>query len=65
MMVIDNKYEIGDHVYLKHDQDQLLRVIIAVIAYKSGELMYKLACASNYSEHYDFEISREKNLVNA
>lgn len=63
MIVIDNKYEIGDIVYLKTDADQLARIVTSIQVFKVGELIYKLACGINESPHYDFEISKEPDLV--
>jgi hypothetical protein len=61
MMVIDNKYEIGEDVYLKTDLDQQLRIVTAIHVHPSGQIIYVLAYGTMASEHYDFEISREVN----
>lgn len=61
-MVIDNEYEIGDLVYLKTDAEQLPRIIISIYVYKNGELLYKTASGTQTSEHYSFELSKEKEL---
>lgn len=63
MMVIENKYEIGDTVYLLTDSEQLKRIVLAITVYKAGELMYKLINGTVVSEHYDFEMSSEKDFV--
>ena len=60
-MVIENKYEIGQTVYLITDEDQLPRLVFCINIYKN-ELIYKLVCGTVISEHYDFEISEEKQL---
>jgi len=65
MMVIENTYDIGDMVYLKTDADQRLRIVFSVKVFKSGELMYELVCGTITSIHYEFEISKEKDLTNA
>ena len=57
MMIIENKFEIGDMVYLKTDPDQLIQIIVAIHVFKSGELMYKIASGSEVSIHYEFELS--------
>lgn len=62
MMVIENKYEIGDTVYLKTDADQLSRIIVGIKIFKQGEIMYELVSGTIQSSHYDFEISAEKTL---
>ena len=63
MTVIDNKYEIGDRVDLVSDPDQLLRVVTSFHVYKAGEIMYNVACGERHSEHYEFELSTEKDLT--
>ncbi len=62
-MVIDNKYEIGDIVYLITDKEQEQRMVSSIVVYKAGELVYKLVCGTTYSEHYDFELSDTKNIL--
>jgi hypothetical protein len=61
MMVIDNKYELSEEVYLKTDLDQQVRIVTAIHVHPSGQIIYVLACGTMASEHYDFEISREVN----
>ena len=60
-MVIENKYEIGQTVYLVTDEDQLPRKVFAIIVEPYG-LIYKLVHGTFVSEHYDFEINEEKQL---
>jgi hypothetical protein len=61
-MQIDNVFDIGDLVYLKHDPDQFVRQVVAIKVFLIGEIMYELKCSSYSSLHYDFEISAEKRL---
>ena len=61
-MQIFNTFTFGDIVYLKTDPDQLPRMVYGVVVYKEA-LLYKLACGVNTSEHYDYEMSMEKNVV--
>jgi hypothetical protein len=63
MMVIDNKFEIGQQVYLITDTEQLMRIVYRIIVYKK-EYLYCLTYGTITSEHYDFEISPEKSLIN-
>lgn len=63
MMIIKNKHNIGDTVYLSTDKEQNPRIVIAIIVYMSGELLYKLICGTIESNHYDIEISIEKNIL--
>jgi hypothetical protein len=60
-MVIDNKYNFGDEVYLKTDSEQLLRIVTAINCHPNGQIIYVLSCGSQVSDHYDFEISTEIN----
>lgn len=62
MMVINNKYEIGQLVYLRTDQHQLRRIVLCVMVFKGEELWYKLACADEQTNHTEFEISDVKDL---
>jgi hypothetical protein len=62
-IVIDNGFEIGQQVYLTTDTEQRVRLVFAIIVYKSGELMYELVCNTIASKHYAFEISETKNLL--
>jgi hypothetical protein len=60
-MLIENKYEIGDMVYLITDKEQLSRIVFGLTVYATGECLYKLACGTQISEHYSFELSLEEN----
>lgn len=62
-MVIDNKFEIGDIVYLTTDGEQLKRVVTSIFIRPNEQITYELSCGSHASEHYDFEISIEKNVL--
>ena len=62
-MVIDNKFSFGDIVYLKTDKEQLPRIVTCILCYKQGELIYKLTCGTTQSDHYDYEISTEINVL--
>lgn len=64
MMIIENKYEIGDTVYLKTDSDQKARIVVSFKVYKNGEIMYELVNGTEASSHYEFEISLEKDVIN-
>lgn len=61
-MLVDNKYNIGETVYLKTDTDQEPRIVTCIKAYPDG-LIYQLSCGIQNTDHYDFEISKEKDLV--
>jgi len=62
MMVIENKFELGELVYLKTDEDQKVRMVTKVSATLDGGLIYDLNCGSACTVHYEKEISEEKNI---
>jgi hypothetical protein len=55
-MLIDNIFEIGDMVYLKTDLEQQPRIVFA-LEVRKGDIMYRLVCGTEVSDHYDFELS--------
>lgn len=62
MMVIDNKYEIGQAVYLITDVYQSKRMVTGLLVRPGGNLIYELSVGKECSNHYDFEISDEENI---
>lgn len=64
-IVVNNKFNHGDVVYLKTDRDQMPRLVSCIKVYIQGEVMYELISGTLSSVHYEFEISTEKNLVDA
>jgi len=64
MMVIDNKYELGQIVYLVTDTDQQPRMITMFKIFPgSTSIMYQLSFGREFSDHYDCEISTEENIA--
>jgi hypothetical protein len=61
-MTINTKFNIGDTVYLKTDPEQLERIVYAIDIRQTG-LLYSLCCGTNTSNHYDFEITTDKDVV--
>lgn len=61
-MVIDNKYSIGQEVYLTTDEEQKRRVVTAITV-RPGGMIYELSCGTTTSSHYDFELSDEENVL--
>lgn len=57
MMVIDNKFEIGQEVWLRTDVEQFKRFVTSIIYTGSQSLLYELSLDEKTSRHYDFEIS--------
>lgn len=62
MINIDNKFDIGQIVYLKTDPEQMKRMITAFTVTKS-DLIYEVSCGANVSKHYDYEMSEEVNVL--
>ena len=63
MIVIDNKYEMKQIVYLKTDPDQFRRVIVGIRVCAEGAILYQLCCGPAESWHYDFEISDGQDVL--
>lgn len=62
MMVIDNKFQLGDIVYLKTDSDQKRRMVGKISVSQMG-LIYLLMCGTDATEHYEIEITNEKEIL--
>lgn len=56
------KFEIGEIVYLKTDNEQLERFVTGVNI-RVGSISYALTNGTNESWHYDFEISKEIDVL--
>lgn len=63
-MDINSRFNIGDVCYLKTDPDQLERFVTAIKINSNG-LTYEVSYIADYSYHYDFEISKERNNLKA
>lgn len=61
-MVIDNKFNFGDTVYLKTDTDQKPRIVTGFSVRPQG-LLYQLTQGTYEVAHYEFEITAEKNVL--
>ena len=61
-MILDNKFNIGDTIYVITDQEQLPRIVTQLEITRS-EIVYVCYQSTNVSRHYDFEMSKEKTLV--
>lgn len=60
-MKINTKYDIGEIVYLKTDEDQKDFMVIQMTVSISG-VQYNLRQGTYDSWHFEFEISEERNL---
>lgn len=63
MMIIENKFDIGQEVYLVTDENQNKKLVTGLRVCPKGAIIYYLSQNAVISEHYDFEISNEKNIV--
>jgi hypothetical protein len=62
MMIVDNKFNLKEKVYLITDPDQRKRIITAIQINING-VIYCLTHNTNESWHYAEEISREKDVL--
>lgn len=61
-MLIDNKFTIGQMVYLKTDPEQPQRMVTGFVIRKNI-ILYELCSGTVDTTHYDFEISVEKDVL--
>lgn len=61
-MVVDNKFNFGQIVFLKTDEDQKARIVTAFKIMESS-ILYELSCGTECSYNYEFEIGTEKNIL--
>lgn len=62
-LVINNKFNFGQTVYLITDKDQLPRMVVS-ISIRPGEIIwYGLCHGTLYSEHYEMEVSETKDVL--
>lgn len=60
-MEINNKFNIGEIVFLITDENQLQRIVTGFIIRKDS-IIYYLSCGSLETSHYYFEIATDKNF---
>jgi len=56
-MQINNKFNIGDKVYLKSDIEQLPHIVTEIIIQPGNMLCYQISQGHNACVHYEMEIS--------
>lgn len=64
MNVIKLDYDFGEAVYLKTDNDQMERLVTAISIRPDG-IKYGLSCGMYESFHYDFEFTRNRDILKA
>lgn len=62
-MVIENKFEIGQIVFIKTDQDQHARMITQIAVGGKASIRYCIGFGATETWHYDIELSEEKNVL--
>jgi hypothetical protein len=62
MMIIENKFDLGELVYLITDEEQKQRMVTKIQIFLDGSVMYMLSMGTLNSDHYEKEISEEKNI---
>lgn len=62
MMVIENKYEYGQIVFLKTDPEQQARMVTAFKVCPTG-IIYFISFGTLETQHYDIELTDEKNVL--
>ena len=60
-MNIPNEYNIQDILYLKHDIEQLPRMVSGII-WDGHKVMYEMISGITASQHYEFELSPIKTI---
>ncbi|GAA4328493.1 hypothetical protein [Flaviaesturariibacter amylovorans] len=63
MMVIDNKYEFGQKVYVVTDPDQHARQVTEIQVKPGGGIVYEVSYIAGVSHHYEFELTPEPDPV--
>lgn len=63
MIVIDNKYNLGEVLYLVTDRDQLKRIVTGIVYCPDNSILYEVINGTLASKHYDFELSRELDTI--
>ena len=57
--ILDNKFNIGEIVYLITDMENLPRIITAMKVFGDGRILYSLCQGPLMQEHYEMEICKE------
>lgn len=63
-MVIENKFNLGDIVYIKTDTDQKERMVIGILI-RPGIIEYQLSCGETSIWQMEFMISETKDVLKA
>ena len=61
-MRIDNKFNIGDYVYIVTDLEQNVGVVTSIMI-TQGDIIYFVSRNNTTERFYDFELSSEENKI--
>jgi len=61
-MKVETEYNIEEVVFLKTDKEQLPRIVVGVIIRK-GTVLLELVHSVDYTTHYDYEVSKNQNIL--
>jgi hypothetical protein len=58
-----SEFGLKELVYIKTDPDQYQRLITEIEFRGNGSVLYSLTCGTTVSSHYDFELTREPDIL--
>ena len=61
-MTINNKFDIGDHVYIITDKGQDMGIITSILI-NPRDIVYFVSRDSDVGRFYDFELSKDENKI--
>ena len=62
-MIINNKFNINDIVYLRTDKDQSERIVTSIIIYEGGRMSYRVNAGTVETWHTEGEMTLEKDVL--
>lgn len=63
MITIDNKFAMGEIVYLRTDTEQLPRIVTGIQVCADGGMLYKLSQGESVDWHYEVELARDQDIL--
>lgn len=63
MMIIDNKFNIGDFVYVVTDVEQDKGIITSIRVLPNNGITYMVSVGSKQDVYFEFELSAERNVL--
>jgi len=61
-MTINNKFDIGDHVYIITDKEQDMGIITGILI-NPRDVIYFVSRDNDVGKFYDFELSKDENKI--